>query len=153
MKCLELKIHPPIVFISVVGLMWGVSQVLPGFIWPKTVQYAGALICLFLAVSIAVLAVLAFRKAHTTINPHRPETSSSLVTGGVFSFSRNPMYLGLAVLLLGWSWFLMNAYAMLLVIAFIGYITAFQIKPEERMLSHLFGDDYRQYQQRVRRWF
>jgi protein-S-isoprenylcysteine O-methyltransferase Ste14 len=96
--------------------------------------------------------MVAFRRARTTISPVKASAASSLVTTGVYRFTRNPMYLGLLLTLLAWAAFLFNPVALLFVPIFVLYINRFQIKPEERTLSALFGGEYGAYQERVRRW-
>jgi protein-S-isoprenylcysteine O-methyltransferase Ste14 len=71
---------------------------------------------------------------------------------GIYRFTRNPMYIGLLMTLLGWAAFLASLPALLFVIAFVLYMNRFQIQPEERALSSLFGADYAVYRARVRRW-
>jgi protein-S-isoprenylcysteine O-methyltransferase Ste14 len=107
----------------------------------------------FLGIVIAGLGEVAFHKAKTTSNPLKPQTASSLVTSGVYRFTRNPMYAGVAAWLLGWAAFLAVPWAFLGPILFIAFITRFQIIPEERALKARFGSDYAEYQQRVGRWF
>jgi protein-S-isoprenylcysteine O-methyltransferase Ste14 len=75
-----------------------------------------------------------------------------MVTTGIYRFSRNPMYVGFALVLVGWACFVANLVAMLLVLAFVVYLNRFQIEPEERVLSARFGDEYRTYLRAVRRW-
>src|SRR5262249_20133666 len=96
--------------------------------------------------------IVSFRRAKTTANPMKPHTSSSLVTSGVYSISRNPMYLGGLIMLLGWAVYLLNVLAFVLLPVYGLYINRFQIAPEERVLTSLFGDKYVAYQARVRRW-
>ncbi|HEV8366930.1 MAG TPA: isoprenylcysteine carboxylmethyltransferase family protein, partial [Pyrinomonadaceae bacterium] len=74
------------------------------------------------------------------------------VSTGVYRFTRNPMYLGLLLTLLGWAAFLSNPASLLFVPIFVLYINRFQIKPEEQVLSSLFGAEYMAYKSRVRRW-
>jgi len=95
---------------------------------------------------------LAFKRAETTVNPFKPQNTSSLVTSGVYRFTRNPMYLGLLMVVLGWGAFLCSALALLGPVAFVTYITRFQIVPEERVLLAKFGMTYAAYIGRVRRW-
>jgi protein-S-isoprenylcysteine O-methyltransferase Ste14 len=78
--------------------------------------------------------------------------ASSMVTWGVYSRSRNPMYLGGLIMLLGWAVYVSNVLAFLLLPAYVLYINRFQIAPEERALTALFGQSYAAYQLRVRRW-
>ncbi|GAA61801.1 hypothetical protein P20652_3690 [Pseudoalteromonas sp. BSi20652] len=96
--------------------------------------------------------VISFRLAKTTVNPHKVDNASELVTSGIFKITRNPMYVGLAFLLIGWGIWLSSFYALLCVIGFIAYLTFFQIIPEERALTKLFGEDYIAYKAKVRRW-
>jgi protein-S-isoprenylcysteine O-methyltransferase Ste14 len=95
--------------------------------------------------------VLTFRKAKTTTNPLKPH-ASTLVTRGVYAMSRNPMYLGGLVKLLGWAVFLRSGLAFLFLPLYVLYINRFQIGPEERVLASLFGETYVAYQARARRW-
>ena len=82
----------------------------------------------------------------------KPQAASSLVIVGVYKLTRNPMYLGLSLVLLGWAVFLWSAWALLGPIVFIAYISRFQIAPEERVLATLFGAEYSAYKAKVRRW-
>lgn len=91
-------------------------------------------------------------RRHTTINPLSPRKSTALVTGGVYRFTRNPMYLGMACLLTAWAVWLAALLAFAGPVLFVLYITRFQIRPEERVLTELFGLPYTDYTQRVRRW-
>jgi len=95
--------------------------------------------------------VVTFRKARTTVNPTKPH-ASSLVTSGVYAISRNPMYLGGLTMLLGWAIFLSNPLAFLFLPVYVLYLNRFQIAPEERVLTSLFGQTYVTYQARARRW-
>lgn len=95
--------------------------------------------------------IVAFRRARTTVNPLRPEKASTLVTDGVYGITRNPMYVGMACLLLAWACWLAGAWTFAGPVLFVAYITRFQIVPEERVLRERFGD-YAAYSSRVRRW-
>jgi protein-S-isoprenylcysteine O-methyltransferase Ste14 len=96
--------------------------------------------------------MVAFRRAKTTVNPIKASAASSLVTRGVYEFTRNPMYLGLFLTLVAWAVFLASPLAVLWVAVYVAYINRFQITPEERVLSALFGGAYEAYKARVRRW-
>jgi protein-S-isoprenylcysteine O-methyltransferase Ste14 len=152
MHALELKIPPPVVALVLALVMWltaGVAGLVPV---PDVgrVLCAVALVCIGQGISIAGL--VAFRRARTTVNPIKASSASSLVTGRVYAFTRNPMYLGLLLTLMGWAVFLASPFAVLWVVVYVVYITRFQIIPEERVLSSLFGADYEAYKGRVRRW-
>ena len=82
----------------------------------------------------------------------KPGSASVLVDGGIYRLTRNPMYLGFFVVLLGWAIFLSNIVAFLLLPAFIFYMNRFQIEPEEKALVGLFGQTFVAYKTRVRRW-
>lgn len=111
-----------------------------------------ALALLVLGGGIMLTAARQFRQAKTTVDPLHPEAASSLVQGGVFRFSRNPMYLGMALILGAWAVFLGNALALLLVGGFVAWINRFQIAPEERALRAHFGAEFDRYMAEVRRW-
>jgi protein-S-isoprenylcysteine O-methyltransferase Ste14 len=93
-----------------------------------------------------------FRRAKTTMSPIKPADASRLVTSGVYRLTRNPMYLSLVLYLLAWAAYLSSWLALLVLPLFAMYIQRFQITPEERALSSLFGPEYAAYKQRVRRW-
>ena len=100
----------------------------------------------------ALAAFLGFMRSRTTINPLKPERASVLVTDGIYRYTRNPMYLSLLLLLLGYAIDLWRWPALLGPVAYVAYITRFQILPEERVLEAKFGDEYLGYKQKVRRW-
>lgn len=100
----------------------------------------------------ALAAFFGFVRSRTTINPLQPERASVLVTDGIYRYTRNPMYLSLLLLLLGYAVELWSWPALLGPVAYVTYITRFQILPEERVLEDKFGADYRAYKRKVRRW-
>ena len=132
--------------------MWAVAEVGPQFDLALQAKYivAGALVVVGLAFDL--LGLIAFRASRTTINPLRPERSTALVTGGVYRVTRNPMYVGMALLLLAWAVYLSSLLAFAGPVVFVLYITRFQIQPEERALQATFGEDFARYAARVRRW-
>jgi protein-S-isoprenylcysteine O-methyltransferase Ste14 len=132
--------------------MWLVARSAPLLQLPQVVRWVLAVALAVLGAAIALAGVLSFRRARTTVNPLKPETSAALVTNGVYSFTRNPMYLGLAVALIGWAAYLSSVWSLLGPALFAAYITRFQIVPEERVLDRLFGDAFAAYKQQVRRW-
>jgi protein-S-isoprenylcysteine O-methyltransferase Ste14 len=152
MRWLEHKIPPPVVDLAAAGLMWGIANWLPGPQLPTAVRLWGALALAGLGVFIALAGVIHFARAKTTVNPLRPERASALVTGGVFRFSRNPMYLGMALVLLGWAVALSSAASLLALAAAVWYLDRFQIQPEERVLRAHFGEAFEAYCRRTRRW-
>jgi protein-S-isoprenylcysteine O-methyltransferase Ste14 len=100
----------------------------------------------------AVLGVIAFRKAATTVDPRYPQKATQLVSGGIYRFTRNPMYLGIALGLAGFAVFLRNWSCFAVLPLFMVYLSRFQIQPEERHMRDLFGAAFVDYSARVRRW-
>ncbi len=106
-----------------------------------------------LAIAIAIVAVLSFKKAKTTVNPMKTENISSLVTTGIFSYSRNPMYVAMALLLFGFGVYMeVTLFSVFWTVFFILYLTKFQIMPEEKLLIGIFAKEYEKYCTDVRRW-
>lgn len=151
MSSLKLKIPPPIVLIVSASFMWLLSVFFPATNEMQLRIFAVPILAVF-GMSIAVSGISSFKRAQTTVNPTTPEKSSSLVTTGIYKFTRNPMYLGLLFLLLAWSVFLSNLYSAVILVAFVVYMTEFQIKPEEEALRSSFGEEYESYKNSVRRW-
>ena len=149
---MKLKIPPVVVFIFSLGMLFGISYLTKD--WNFTFQYRVTLsrIFLFAGALSGILGVLAFRAKRTTVDPTKPEKASSIVTGGIYRYTRNPMYLGMALALVGGVLRTGNPFCILSVIFLVWYLTIFQIKPEEEALSKLFGTPYKDYQKRVRRW-
>lgn len=152
MRVLETKIPPPIVA-AIFGLgMWALAIVVPTVDVSAVVRLIVAAVVAIFAAFFALAGVVSFRRAKTTINPINPENASSLVNSGIYGVSRNPMYLGLALLLVAWAVYLSSLWSLVGVLAFILYVNRFQITPEERALTALFGDQFLSYQSKVRRW-
>ena len=152
MSSLELKIPPPVVALFFALCMWLASSLVAPLELPFVLRVGAALTLVAVGLVVSTAGVVLFRRARTTIDPTKPMATSALVSGGIYRITRNPMYLGLLLELLGWAAFLANPLALLLVPAFVLYINRFQIKPEERTLLALFGGEYGAYQERVRRW-
>lgn len=152
MQCLELKIPPPAVAAVAALAMWGVSLISPMLQVPALTRVAAAIAVALIGACFAVGGGISFRRAKTTSNPKKPEAVSALVISGFYRMTRNPMYLGVAIVLVAWAIALSCAWALLGPLAFVLYIDRFQIAPEERVLAALFGAEYSAYQSRVRRW-
>jgi protein-S-isoprenylcysteine O-methyltransferase Ste14 len=106
----------------------------------------------FAGFSILALAVRLFKKKSTTVNPIKIENASSLVTSGVFKYSRNPMYLGMALILFGLALMFNLIGGIIFTLLFTIYITKFQIRPEEEVMKRFFKEDFLKYKQNVRMW-
>lgn len=149
---MKLLVPPPIVaLVSGLG-MWAVASALPTTSIAFPYQFVLGYGLIGLGVLIDLVSVLAFLKANTTVTPLAPEKASSLVTGGLYRFTRNPMYLGLLIILCGLAVLFGSLFNIAVLVAFITYISVFQIMPEEARLSQIFGSDYEAYKRSVRRW-
>lgn len=149
---LEKRIPPLVLLLIVGGAMWGISVLTPPLPLENTFRRVAASVLLVVGTLFPVAGVMAFRRARTTVDPRTPEASSALVCSGVYRYSRNPMYVGFALWLLAWGIFLGSGWGLLGVVIFVLYMNRFQIIPEERALRAMFGDEFRAYEQRVRRW-
>jgi protein-S-isoprenylcysteine O-methyltransferase Ste14 len=150
---LTLRIPPGVWIAACSGVMWGVDRLAPlQHVMGSPANRFGWLLILAGAAIIAT-AVVQFRRARTTVDPMRPAKASALVRSGIFAYSRNPMYLGMAVGLGGWAVLLGSLSPWLVVAAFAPLLTWLQIQPEEAVLSALFGQDYDDYCVQVGRWF
>jgi len=152
MQTLELKVPPPVVALIVAAAMWGAAQLTFRIEMSVLVRLGGALAFALVGVGVALAGVIACHRAHTTVSPLKPQAASSLITSGVFRFTRNPMYLGLCLVLVAWALFLSSALAFLGPVIFVVYIGRFQIVPEETALARIFTDAYADYRAKVRRW-
>jgi protein-S-isoprenylcysteine O-methyltransferase Ste14 len=132
--------------------MWIVAHLPPILQLSELVRLSVAAVLGAIGAAVAVGGVMAFRRAQTTVNPLKPETSAVLVSTGVYSVTRNPMYLGMVLALFAWAVYLSSMWSLLGPVFFALYITRFQIVPEERVLDRLFGEPFAAYKKRVRRW-
>ena len=149
-------IPPPVIGLLFAIAMWmlakgaadlteGYSIILPGQAWAAAV-IAGA------GLTIDLVSIAAFFRRKTTVNPLTPSKTNALVVDGFYRFSRNPMYLGILMILTGWGLWLGNILNLALLALFIWVINELQIKPEEKALREKFGAAYEAYCKRVRRW-
>ena len=111
-----------------------------------------ALICLTGGVVMIGSGIVIFRKAETTVAPLHPDKATSLVTRGIYQYTRNPMYFGLLLILFSFGLYLQNLASMFALPIYVWFISKYQIIQEEEALYKVFGDDYQNYQDRVRRW-
>jgi protein-S-isoprenylcysteine O-methyltransferase Ste14 len=149
---MELRIPPLVVALIAGAAMVGLSAAAPSLYrdFPGRVPIAALLI--LAGVAAAAAGVIEFRRARTTVDPRYPESSTSIVTSGIYRLTRNPMYLGFLLWLIALAIFLANPIALAGPMAFVAYMNRFQIRPEERALASRFGSPYESYLSRVRRW-
>ena len=152
MKFLELKIPPLALFFVVLLLSYWLGNNLE--FGSLALPYINLVLGLGILVSgfIGLSAVWEFKKRKTTVNPIKVDSASLVVDSGIFGYSRNPMYLALFVLLFCFGYYLQNLLSVSLSFLFVIYMNRFQILPEEQALESLFGAEYVDYKQKVRRW-
>ena len=152
MPDLTLKIPPVIVVFIFACVMWMMALF---NVWASISIPAEEVVALVIGLigsSLVVAGAVEFRAAKTTVNPLTPELATSIVTKGIYRFSRNPMYLGFLIMLGAWGVFLGKSVAITLMPVFVGYMNRFQIIPEEKALLAQFGDDYAHYLASTPRW-
>lgn len=152
MRFLELKVPPFALFIIVFIASYFCSQELS--LGTLALPYGMVVLGIGIALSgiIGISGIWEFRKQKTTVNPIKVETASSVVDSGIFGYTRNPMYLALFILLFCFGYYLQNLFSLSLSFLFVIYMNRFQILPEEQALESLFGAEYVDYKQKVRRW-
>ncbi|MEO1514713.1 MAG: isoprenylcysteine carboxylmethyltransferase family protein [Bacteroidota bacterium] len=149
---MKLKVPPPILFLSTGLMMFLTARYVPLGQWSWS--GAGIVSKLFFVLGFfcAFPATWQFRKLRTTIDPRNPQQTSTLVRTGLYRISRNPMYLGLLLVLVGWFFHLGQAGNLLWLLGFVIWMNRFQIKAEEEALAQKFGAEYEEYKKQVRPW-
>ena len=147
-------IPPPVVLLICAALMWLIQRFLP--LLEFWLPYNRVLFWMMFFAGFFMLGsgAASIVKRKTVIHPHRRSLSkaTALVTTGIFRYTRNPIYLGMVVMLLGWLMFLHNWLSAVGVVIFVMFITKYQIRPEEEALEKIFGEEYMRYKMNTRRW-
>ncbi|MEE9434776.1 MAG: isoprenylcysteine carboxylmethyltransferase family protein [Sphingorhabdus sp.] len=149
---MKLRILPPLFGLLCALLMIGIAKLLPGLVFRFPGQNFAAAALILSGLSMDIVALVQFRKQQTTISPLSPQKTAAIVKGGVFAISRNPMYLGMLLVLSGFGIYLGSIANLAILAGFVAVITRQQIKPEEEVLREKFGDEYTAYTNAVRRW-
>lgn len=152
MSWLELKI-PPVALFGLVAIALAVlhgPDVLDTPLSPLRLSLS--LLLMSLAALILIVSVRSFWRAQTTVLPMDPAQTSQLVVSGLYRYSRNPMYLAMALLLISESLLLNSTLGLFMTVGFVLWLTRFQIQPEERVLKRQFGAEFSEYCRRTRRW-
>ena len=144
------KIPPPLVVLILVTSTYFSSKKIDLIHIPF--QTLISIFILFVGILILLNPVLKFKKSKTTINPIKFKKVNKLVTSGIYKYSRNPMYLGLLMIVISSSIFYLNIYSILTPLFFYLWINRFQIKREEIFLTEKFGKEYLLYKTKTRRW-
>lgn len=143
---------PPVVAALFAAIMWFAGRLLPTLDFDFPGRFVLIVALVVIGILVGGVALSLFTRARTTVNPLKPGESSALVTRGVYRWTRNPMYLGMLIVLVAWAFFVSNPAAFVVLPFFIAYLNRFQIQPEERVLRQRFGAQFDDYCGRVRRW-
>lgn len=152
MKKLELLIPPPVIALISAFLIWIISLIFPSLSFDFTGRRFVVLIFLIIGGMFGFGGILQFERKQTTMNPAKPQNSRILITKGIYTISRNPMYMGILWGLMAYIIYLGNVLSVVGAVLFVYYMTEYQIKPEEKALRKKFGRLYNAYTKKVRRW-
>ena len=145
-----IKIPPPLIVLTLIISIYFSSKKIDLINIPFQLEIS--FFILSLGILVFINPVLKFIKSKTTINPIQFEETNRLVTSGIFKYSRNPMYLGMLMIIISTSIFYLNIYSILTPFLFMFWINKFQIKREEIFLTEKFGKEYLSYKNKTRRW-
>lgn len=149
-KGAAVKLPPPLITAAVILLGYGLHWIVPLPISQSPVLFTLGCTVILLALSIIAIAAISFFRAKTHIEPWKP--TSAIISTGIFGISRNPIYIGLCISTLGAGFVLNSWWIVLAVVPLVWLLTFFVIRLEESYLQRKFGQEYHDYQQRVRRW-
>jgi len=152
MPNLRLKVPPVAQALLCILAMWMLDRHLPLLSLEIPCRPIVAAIFVISGGWVGITGIVSFRKEKTTVNPRTPDKTGSLVSKGIYRYSRNPMYLGVLSILFGIALIFGALSAFLPIPFFIWSMTHLQIEPEEETLAVLFGKSYLDYKEKVRRW-
>jgi len=147
---IKTKFPPPLVALTFGFLINYTKNIFPKIEIKNEIIFGSFMIISGLIIILS--AIILFKKYQTTITPLNPSNATKLITDGIYKFSRNPMYLGLLLVLLGISIIINLIGGFFLIPLFILYLNLFQIIPEENAMVDLFKDEFLDYKKNVRRW-
>lgn len=150
MVALVLKIPTPLIALLVGVGMWRIALNTPGALLLTVARVGGAAGVSSVGGLFSLAGLVAFHRAKTTVNLMKSEAASSLASSSVHLFTRNPMRVGLILVLIGWAILLAASWSLLGSVVFLVNIWRFQIKPEERVFVGMFGREFAAYRSRVR---
>ena len=149
---LKTKVPPPVYMLAMACLMWSLDRYFSVYHWLGSPWNRVGLVIVVASMLLDVWSLRLFFGAKTTFNPMKPDSTRYLVITGPYRISRNPMYLGLLVMLTGWALYLGSVSPLSALPLFVWILTRQQIEPEESILADKFGQQYEDYKRRVRRW-
>jgi protein-S-isoprenylcysteine O-methyltransferase Ste14 len=152
MKSLELKMPPLILLVLAILLMVGLRDFYPLALLEHGLISVVGVVSIGLGLGLMLVAAMQMRRHRATLDPRYPEKTQVLLDKGLFAVSRNPIYLGMVVILFGTALLLAELTAFLVLLMFVRYLTRYQIEPEEACLEERFASDFEAYCNQVRRW-
>ena len=145
-----LKIPPPLLVLILVISNYFSSKKIDLILLPN--QDLTSIIIFLIGMLILINPIFKFIKSKTTIDPIKFKKVNKLITSGIYKYSRNPMYLGLLMIIISTSIFYLNIFSISTPFFFYFWINRFQIKREEIFLIEKFGKEYLSYKNKTRRW-
>lgn len=151
---LATRVPPPVLVALFAGLMALLARLAPGppMAWLVALRPWASVVLVALGLAVAAAGIRDFRRHQTTLNPMAPQRATALVRDGIYAYSRNPMYLGMLLLLAAWAAWLADGFSALALPAFVLCLNRLQIIPEERALRQRFGSEFDAWASTVRRW-
>lgn len=146
----QVRVPPPLLLLLSILAGWGLHRLYPARGVPQELRFVLGIPLLVLGVGLILYCAQLFRRANTDIKPWK--TTSRLITTGVYRFTRNPIYLAFVLIGLGAALAVNTLWIALLQIPLVALLTKLVIAKEESYLEAKFGNEYRNYRQRVRRW-
>ncbi len=145
-------IPPPLIYVAFFFLAVALQRVVPlkGLFGETAMTITAGWILLAAGILVLLSAVWRFLVSKNTLVPVKP--AHSLQTGGIYAFTRNPMYLGMLLLYSGIGFLKGNWWTFIVIPLLIMAVQLYVIKKEEHYLQRTFGNDYLQYKKKVRRW-
>lgn len=141
---------PPVYFLMSIVTMALLNFLLPIINFAHYPWNLLGLIPLGIGIALNLIADAAFKKTRTTVKPF--EISSSLITTGIFQISRNPMYLGMVLILIGVAILMGSLSPLIVVVFFTALMEMIFVRVEEKMLEQQFGSTWADYKNEVRKW-
>ena len=147
---IKTKIPPPLVALTFGFLINYTKDIFPKIEIRNQIIFGSFMIIIGLIIILS--AIILFKKYQTTITPLNPSNATKLITDGIYKFSRNPMYLGLLLVLFGISIILNTIGGLFLIPLFILYLNLFKLIIEENAMDDLFIGELLEHTEIVKRW-
>ena len=147
---MKTRIPPPLVTLIFGFIIFLTKNIFPKIKISNNIAFGSLFI--LIGILIASSSIILFKRYRTAITPINPKSATKLITGGIYKFSRNPMYFSLLLLLIGISIMTNPIGGFIFIPIFILYLNLFQILPEEKAMTDLFKDEFLEYKNSVRRW-